>query len=285
MRLGVVSYLNTRPLVYRFLREPAPEFELVHEVPSALAARLRSRDLGAAIISSIECFRGGGFEMLPGAGIVSHGAVLSIMLYCRVPPDRVRSVALDANSRSAAALTRILFREYWQADPEFVSLPPDLESMLRTCDAALLIGDPALRQGVGAWKVGGGPSTRGGRVASRKVAEAEEEDAASREGPLVFDLGAVWTEMSGLPFVFAVWAGWPGAFDHERGVLLLAAKEYGKAHLPEIAVQESRALSLPLELCQAYLGGAIQYDVGERELEGLRCFVELAQRHGLLKEA
>ena len=249
-RLGVVQYLNAQPLVYSFAVNPPPGgVEAVRDVPSRLAQMLRDGRVDTAIISSIECFRGPNLVALPGVGICAKGRVLSIKLFTTRDLSAVRTVALDVGSRSAATLTRVLFAELFGAAPEFVTRPPDLDRMLAECDAALLIGDAALRTVE--------PSIR------------------------VYDLGEVWLEFTGLPFVYALWVGRPGAFKDGLGGLLLEARDYGLTHLEEVARTEAARLALDEELCRHYLCDIMRYHLGEEEVAGLRRFVELAGKHGL----
>jgi chorismate dehydratase len=186
-------------------------------------------------------------------GIISDGPVASVALFARAPLGAVRTIAADTSSRTSNALLRILCRERFGLDPEFVPMPPDPAAMLARCDAALLIGDPALfldHAALGVEKI---------------------------------DLGWEWTDMTGLPFVWAIWAGRPGALSHEALAALAAARDHGVANRDRIADDycgpERRAL------CRAYLRDNIQYVLGDREAEGLRRYYELAAAHELVESA
>ncbi|HTE18454.1 MAG TPA: menaquinone biosynthesis protein, partial [Armatimonadota bacterium] len=206
-------------------------------------------------------------RILPGMCVASRGPVRSIQLYCRKPLEDVRTLALDRSSRSAVALTRVLFAERWRTFPEFVTLPPHLPSMLERADAALLIGNPALLAN-------------------------EELDAGRWSGPPVrrFDLGAEWDSLTGLPFVYAVWAARTGttaahgsAPDLERLTRVLhRAKEWGMGRLEQLAARGAAELALPPAVALEYLTHAIHYDLGERERQGMERFCELAIRHRVL---
>jgi len=223
----------------------------VRDVPSRLAEYLHGGDLDAAIVSSIECFRDGHADVLPGLGIAATGKVLSIKLFATRDLTRVCKVALDSGSRSAAALTQVLFAELCGTAPRFVRRPPDLEAMLSECDAALLIGDAALR-------------------------------AEAPPGVDEYDLGEVWYGLTGLPFVYALWGGKQESFSAGLGGLLWRSWEYGMEHLTEIADSESARLGLSRQLCLDYLGQVITYKLGEAEEAGLCKFLELAAKHDLL---
>ncbi|MBW3623129.1 MAG: menaquinone biosynthesis protein [Armatimonadetes bacterium] len=244
-------FFNARPLVWPFIEAPSPDLMLIEEVPTRLARRVRNGELDAALISSVEAYRDDALEALPGIGVASRGAVWSIKLFHKLPLDRVRSVALDTSSYTSAALTRILLAERYGNTPEFVNLPPDLDRMLSTCDAALLIGDPGLR--------------------------------AEREGVPYLDLGEAWYEWQGLPFVYAVWAGRPGVFAEGLGDRLHAALERGLTRIDAIVEAEARQRDLDPDVCREYLRNIIRYRLGPEEEQGLRLFLKRAAAYGIIK--
>ncbi len=146
LRISIVQYLNTAPLVWGFTHGPlAGKYELSFTVPSQCAEALRSGEADIAIIPAIEYQRIDGLVILPNLAIASKNQVRSLLLVAKKPIAQVRSVALDSSSRSTQALTRILCVDRWGIAPEFFEAAPDLEAMLQDADAALLIGDPALR--------------------------------------------------------------------------------------------------------------------------------------------
>lgn len=255
-RLGTVPYLNAKPLVYAFEQSAPPNVTLIEEIPSRLVESLRAGRVDAALVSSITCLEDGGLVPLPCACIASQGAVDSIRLFCKVPPERVRRVALDSSSRTSVALARILLIEAFGAHPECVTMPPDLPAMLREADAGLLIGDPAMR-----------------------AFHCRPDDWA---GARSLDLGEVWRQMTGLPFVYAVWVAQRDADLAGLDALLAAARDAGRPHLDAMAADAHCRLGLPESVCRRYLHDIMCYDFGDREREGLRRFRELALRHGLL---
>jgi len=153
LRISVVQYLNTSPLVWGFTHGLlAGKYDLSFTVPSQCAEQLRSGDVDIAIIPAIEYQRIDNLVILPDLAIASKRRVRSLLLISKVPiapagaaEKSIKSIALDRSSRSTQALTKILCARHWQISPEFREMPPDLQSMLATNDAALLIGDPALR--------------------------------------------------------------------------------------------------------------------------------------------
>jgi predicted solute-binding protein len=145
LRVCAVSFLNTSPLVWGMLHGPQRGlFELDFRIPSGCADQLASGAADIGIVPSFELTRQN-LEVIPGAGIACHGAVRSILLISKRPAPQIRTLAVDTSSRTSVQLARVILERRYGAD--FVSIPhaPDLETMLRTADAALIIGDPALR--------------------------------------------------------------------------------------------------------------------------------------------
>ncbi len=203
-RFGIVHYLNSWPLAWTFLRRQGPAWaEPVYLPPSRVADGLASGDLEVGLVPSAELQRIPGLAVVPGLCIASQHEVKSVLLVSQVPPERIRRVALDESSRTSAVLVQLLLAERHGVRPEVAPFRPELEAMLATADAALLIGDPALR--------------------------------VDRRGLHVVDLAAEWRALTGLPFVFAVWAV---AKDVERE---LAAREIVPLLERSLAAAEARA--------------------------------------------
>src|SRR4051794_20790333 len=168
IRLGAVAYLNARPLVYGLELKPS-QFALRFDTPSKCASLLHENAIDVGMIPSIEFLRGHeSYRIVPDLAIASDGEVASVALFCRTPLEEVQTIAADTSSRTSNGLLRILCYERFGIDPEFIPMPPDPRAMLERCDAALIIGDPALFLDVAA-------------TAVRKI-----------------DLGDEWTSMTGL---------------------------------------------------------------------------------------
>src|SRR5918911_4257166 len=212
VRIGAVNYLNTKPLICD-LEKLAPEAELILDVPSRLADLLAQGRLDVALIPVIEYFRAGNYTLVPGIAIASRGPVLSVTLFSRVPWYAVRRVALDAGSRTSAALTEVLLRKRYRVEPEVVPLPLDHAAEDADADAVLLIGDRAMR-------------------------------ACLPGFAHAFDLGQEWHDWTGLPFVYAVWAVRDGADLGPVAAALREAKRRGCGRLGEIAHREAPHLGL-----------------------------------------
>ena len=246
VRLGAVSYLNSEPHVHGLDGDPG--FRLEREVPSRVARRLHAGEVDLGLIPSIE-YAFGDYAVVPGAAIASRGEVRSVCLFHHGPLERVRRVALDTSSRTSAALVRILLRERLGRDPQYVPMGPSLVDMLAVADAALLIGDPAL----------------------------DHEGNAAR-----LDLGQAWLELTGLPFVFAFWAGRPGAVGSAGVRRLQEALASGLGALPQIAAAHAGGDARRAAKYEAYLRERIVFRLGEEEQEGLREFYRRAHALALV---
>lgn len=250
VRLGAVSYLNTKPLVHG-LEQQTNRFSLRFDVPAQCAALLHEERIDVGLIPAIEYLRGD-YRVVPGVAIGSNGPVDSVALFCRVPVGDVRTVALDISSRTSVALTRILCARHWHIAPKLVPAEPDLRAMLARADGALVIGDPAL-----------------------------DIDPEAQQ-LIKVDLGAEWKAMTGLPFVYAMWTGRPGVCDGSHVEALNAARDRGVADIPGIARCYAAGDAAREARLARYLGDNLKYGLGEAELAGLRQFHALAAELGLV---
>jgi chorismate dehydratase len=245
VRVGAVSYLNTKPLVH-FLPDLAPEIELTFDLPSRLADALAAGDLDVALIPSIEALQQPGYRVLSNACIGCRGPVFSVKLFSRKPADRIRTLALDEGSRTSVALTRILLAERFGIRPELRNLPLGQGTADTPADAILLIGDRAMH----------GP--------------AEQFE-------FVWDLGDQWCRWSELPFVFAMWTARPGFEDLELAAALEASRDRGLRELSSIAAAEGPPLGLSTDVCLRYFRDHLYFYLGDREQQALRLF----QKHAI----
>jgi len=245
-RVGAVSYLNTVPLVWGMLHGPQrEEVELSFSIPSLCAEQVERGAVDIGLVPVAEIARQE-LEMVPGHGIACFGAVRSILLFSRVPWARIRTLSADLSSRTSVKLAQVILRERWGAEPAVVAREPVIETMLSDADAALIIGDPALR-------------------------------LDPEELPFEFlDLGAEWRRLTELPMVFAAWAGKPGLALRELERLTSGSYEYGRARLSEIVDCASMEHGIPAALAEQYLRQHIRYELGRREQDGLQAFLRLA---------
>jgi chorismate dehydratase len=221
-------------------------FDLDFRVPSGCADQVASGTADIGIIPSFELTRQD-VEVIPGTGIACRGPVRSILLISSRPAAEVRTLAVDSSSRTSVELARVILERRYGAEPRQIPHAPDLQAMLKIADAALIIGDPALR--------------------------------IELSVPYhVYDLGAEWVEMTGLPMVFAVWAGRKGAISPEVAEAFRDSCRYGKEHLDEIVRSESAARGFPPELVRRYLTEHIVHELGPREYEGMELFLSYARQ-------
>jgi chorismate dehydratase len=252
MRIGAVSYLNTRPLVYG-LAEHAPQHELDFDLPSRLADQLAAGRLDVALIPSIEYFQNPDYTIVSDACIGCRGPVRSVKLLSRVPLEKVRTLALDEGSRTSVALVRILLAEQFGLSPRLLPFPIDAPPESVAADALLMIGDRAMHPPAGQF-----------------AAE--------------WDLGDVWCRWAELPFVFAMWVARRGTGSQsaaDLAAVLSQARDNGVAHLEKIARHEHAAAGLSYDDCLTYLRDHLYFFLGPREQAGLRLFYEHACGLGL----
>jgi chorismate dehydratase len=250
LRLSVVQYLNTVPLIWGILHgEQRGKFELQLTVPSGCADAIAHCQADVGIVPSIEYQRLREVEIVPGMSIASKREVRSVLLLSNVPLAEVRTVALDQSSRTSAALVRILWQKFYAQCVDFAPAAPEAVEMLRWADAALLIGDPAL---------------------------------AYNGSATVYDLAGEWRKFTGLPFVFALWIG------HSRLKLaryhsaFAASLDFGLAHIDDIAAEYAPKLGMAPSAVKVYLTQNIDYSLDEENLQGLRLFYKLAHEVGII---
>jgi chorismate dehydratase len=253
VRLGSVSYLNARPCVVGLDRDP--RFDLRFDVPSQCAELLHEGAIDVGLIPSIEYLRAPDHEryrIVPGVAIASRGPVASVALYTRLPMSDVASIALDTSSRTSVALTRVLCAHAFEIEPSLVPSSPDLSAMLARYDAALLIGDNAL-------------FTDGGNDVEK------------------IDLGETWTNLTGLPFVYAFWAGRADALTAVDVGCLQDARDKGTSQ-PEQVAEAYFSDPARRAIGARYLRDNIKYDLGDEELRGLELFYRYASELELVRD-
>ncbi|MGI9456703.1 MAG: menaquinone biosynthetic enzyme MqnA/MqnD family protein [Aeoliella sp.] len=252
LRVGAVSYLNSKPLV-RGLADALPVARLSFDLPSRLADDLTGGRLDVALVPIVEYFRQPEFSLVSDACVACHGPVLSVKLYFRTAPDDVGRLALDEGSRTSAALGRILLANLDDALPEVVPLPIGDGLEQADADAVLLIGDRAMQQPEGGFCE-------------------------------VWDLGEQWCRWTETPFVFAAWVARPGLQVDlaELAAIFEAVRDQGVHEIEEIAEEESGKLGLSVETAREYLSRNLHFTLGSSERQGMNRFVEECRKLHLL---
>ncbi len=282
LRISIVEFLNTAPLVWGFTDGPLTgKYDLSFTLPSQCAEALRRGDADIAIIPAIEYQRMENVVVLPGMGVAAKGEVRSILVVAKRPIEKVKRIALDTSSRSSAALVRLLAAEHWKIHPEFVDAAPDASEMLKVADAALVIGDPALRIALKMEALAGkAPS---GEECCK--GDPESMPVPGFETLFVYDVAFQWQELTGKPCVLAIWAGRREAVTLEALADFEASKAYGLGRIREIAEGASLKLDLPVRALERYLSENIHFGLEEEYLAGLRLYYEKAATAGLIPHA
>ena len=280
LRISIVQYLNTAPLVWGFTNGPLREkYDLSFTVPSQCAEDLRLGRADVAIIPAIEYQRIPGLAILPDMAIASKHQVRSLLIVTKKPIEQVKTFALDSSSRSTQALTRILCAEKWRITPQFAESLPDLAEMLQAFDAALIIGDPALRISLGIEK------NSWLSAVGQTVCQAATLGIAGAELLHVYDVVAEWRTMTGLPAVLAVWAVRRELATAELNADFLASRDFGLAHLGEISYEAAQDLELPQRALESYLRDNIDFSLDAENRRGLELYFEHAAKLGLIPQA
>jgi chorismate dehydratase len=248
LRLGSVSYLNARPLIWGLDRDPG--IELVLDVPSRLLDGLCSARYDLALLPVIDYQRAEGLVIVPAGGIGSDGPALTVRIFSRVPIEKIDALACDPDSHTSVALARLVLARRYGVRPEMLDLRRAGErGEGRPAEARLLIGD--------------------------KVVCDEPVDF-----PYQLDLGQEWKEMTGLPFVFAVWTAREGVDVEAVYVKLAAARTEGIKQVDRIVAEHAVPRGWPADLARRYLLENLRYEVGEREIEAMDLFWRLAGEEG-----
>lgn len=249
VRLGSVSFLNAKPLIWGIDDDPTIELHL--DVPARLLDGLRSRRFDVALLPVIDYQRMAGLRLITSAGIGADGQTLTVRIFSRVPIEQITTLACDTDSHTSVALARVIFAEYIKAAPTFVDLD---DPQADRADARLLIGDKVV---------------------------CEEPSGFAHQ----LDLGVAWKQLTGLPFVFAAWMA---ASDAKLGDLperLVVAKHEGLTNVDAIIQRYGTPRGWPAPTLRVYLTRYMRYDIGDRELEAIRLFHSLAERHGIIESA
>jgi chorismate dehydratase len=276
IRMAAIHFLNPAPLMWDFEHEPERSerrlrYQIGYTTPSGCAEELAAGEADIGLVPVAAHATTPSLMIVPGCTVASLDRVRSIILVVRAQQgiDGVRTVAADTSSRTSYAYTRILFEIFWKVPVDFISLAPDLESMLKVADAALLIGDPAL------------------------LALEDKDGRLERTGEqlLYLDLAHEWHNFTGLPWISAFWAVRAGAFE-ETGTSaaqlvrdLQASRDHGLEHLEDLAEEWSTRIEVPRETIRFYLTNNIHYLLDDACLRGLDAFYRLAAECGALPEA
>lgn len=266
LRIGRIPYINCYP-VYGAIDRGLIELDacLIDGVPTALNARMAAGDLDVSVVSAVEYARDSRrYLLLPDLAISCDGPVRSVMLFSRRPAAELSGckVLVSRSSMTSVALLELLFENVWRARPRFLPTDAEISDVARFAaeehDARLVIGDAALLLET---------RGRGNARAGRSV-----EDGA--DYAYAYDLGDVWKQWTGLPFVFAVWVARrdvPVEAALDAHASLIKSRDWGIASVPELARQAAEATGVPVAACEEYLAG-LDYGLSYPHLAGLTEF-------------
>ncbi len=261
LRISAISYLNTAPLMWDFEHGEADrDFDISYTLPSDCARALETGTADMGIIPAAAYAQVPGLMVLPGVAIASRRPVRSILLVSKLPLEEIRTVALDTSSLTSVALTKVLFEKWLGGGRTFTAMPPDIEKMLASHDAGLLIGDPALQ--------------------------------IDRSRYFTLDLAEEWIRYTGKPFVFAFWAVRQDALcelapSQDLAAVFQQSRDHGlePASLDQIAREWAPRLGLSETNVRSYLNENIYYYLDASCVQGLHLFYRYAAEIGALPAA
>jgi len=237
-RLGGVSFLNSKPLLWGLEQDARVSLEL--DVPSRLLDGLRDAKFDAALLPVIDYQRLDGLRILPAGGIGSFGPTLTVRIFSPVPIEKIDAISCDPDSHTSVALATIILAERYGLRPR-----------AGVGCARLLIGDKVVLN-------------------------------APPDMPYQLDLGQAWRELTGMPFVFAVWTARSGVDLGDLPQILERAKREGMKHIDEIVKRFAVPTGWPAQLAEEYLTSNLKFDIGAIHLKAIERFYELAAANGLI---
>jgi chorismate dehydratase len=229
----------------------SPEFRDVFDVsfalPSLCAQQMAAGQADIGILPVIEMARQK-LDYFPGTGIACHGPVRTILLISKVPYEQIKTLAVDTGSRTSVMLSRVILAERYGVTPTVFPHVADMDAMLAQADAALIIGDPALH------------------IDPKNIPY------------LCLDLGGEWVKMTGLPMVFAVWSARKELIQDRYAEAFRASCRYGLEHMDDIVREQAPIRGISEQLTRDYLTKHIVFELGEKDYEGMRRYLDLAMR-------
>jgi chorismate dehydratase len=270
LRIAAINFLNPAPLMWDFDHPPlnaqlSRRYQIDRMLPSECAGRLATGQADIGLVPIAALAQNPALRILPGCTIASKKRVRSLLLVHRAsqPLSAVRSVAADNASLTTLAYARILFHHWSNPSVPFIPASADLDTMLESADAAILIGDPAL------------------------LALEEQANRFERTGQELsyIDLAEEWTRLMHLPFVSAVWAA---ASDEVLGESIAAdlnqSRIHGLENIDVLVAEWAAKLPIPEQTIHTYLTTNIHYVLDEECIEGMRAFFRMAAKLNVLPE-
>lgn len=250
-RLGVVSYLNAKPLIAGLAGQD--DVDLIYDVPARLPTLLDEGIVDAALVPVIDLAQPNrDWRVVSDACIGCDGETLTVRIFSRVPPESIRKLHIDGDSHTSVALARIIWHDLYHRELEIVPFRGD--ETADECEAVLLIGDKVVRN---------------------TLLDYEVET----------DLGSAWKSLTSLPFVFAVWAAPPGRDVIELAARLSHARDLGVETAEMIAADFGPGMGWPVTLAKRYLTTRLKFTLGPRQRSAIATFLQLANKHRILSDS
>ena len=255
LKISASNYSNSAPLIWSFIYGAnRGKYELILDnAPARSAELLATNKIDAALVPVI------GYQLIENAKLVPNvcvGAKEQVKSVCLVTKgedlNQVKKVSLDVSSKTSFNLTKIIFREFFNQEPEYKIAKPDLKLMLAESDCALLIGDPALTV----------------------------DETVYRK----FDLAALWKNFTGLGFVFAMWMTNEEKIEAAKTIDFATARDEGLNHLDEIISSYESQVKLSRKDFKKYLSENISYSIDEKMQNGMKLYFELAHKNNLIEK-
>ena len=246
LRIGSVSYLNAKPLIYGLEDDAGVDLKL--DVPSRLLEGLREKRFDVALLPVIDFQRLENLCLVPSGGIGCDGPTLTVRIFSKKPIGQIQSLACDTDSHTSVALARVILSEHYGISPTFTDLVHGADI---PTDARLLIGDKVV---------------------------CEEPQGFDHQ----LDLGHAWKKLTGLPFVFAIWTARKGIDLGDLPQRLEQARIDGLEHVNDLIPQYGIPRGWPAGMALQYLTVYLKFDVAARQLQAIRLFHELAAKCGVI---
>jgi chorismate dehydratase len=241
IKIGIVNYLNTKPLLYGIQHSPVSEqIILIEDYPANIARLLMEGSIDAGLVPVAVIPHLNEYHIITDYCIGANGPVASVALFSQVPVENVQKVLLDYQSRTSVALAKILLKEYWKITPQITDTKSDYRSLIKGTTAGIVIGDRALEQ--------------------RKVSE------------YVYDLGEAWKDFTGLPFVFAAWIS-NKPLREDFITAFNEANKMGVEHIEQVVAENP----YPVFDLHQYYTRYISYELNAEKRKGLERFLQLLQ--------
>jgi len=251
-KLGDVPFVNSKPLFYALeVGLIKHQFSIETHPPYILSKLLSERKIDLGLIPVVELVKTGGYKVIPDISISSYGKVDSVLLISKKEIVDIEKVSLDMRSQSSSSLLRVIFNSFYGMHPEYI-VKDHNHSFFEGVDAGMIIGDAGLQY----------------------LYSNDDEY-------IIYDLGEIWTEKTGLPFVYAVIAVNREVDLGENAELFLESKNIGKQKIDEISKNEHEKIGIDFELCKNYISNRIRYDLRNPEEEGIRKFADCLNEIGI----